>query len=111
MTFSQNVKAAIVDPEVFWRDKAEFADALEVMRYSFAISFFVFAGFLFNYTVTGQIWNLWPFEHTVLTIGRAIPCAVLQWILYATFPLSNTFFIDAFVFRKWPHQESKQRLI
>jgi hypothetical protein len=111
MNFSENVKAAIVDPEIFWRQKTEFADTLEVLRYSFAISFFVFPGFLFNYTITGQIWKLWPFEHTTLTVGRAIPCAILQWVLYATFPLTSTFFIDAVVFRKLSHQESKQRLI
>ncbi len=110
-TFSETVRAAIVDPEIFWRKKTEFADALEVLRYSFAISFFVFAGFLFNYTITGQIWNLWPFEHTTLTVGRAIPCAILQWVLYATFPISSTFFVDAVISRKSSHQESKQRLI
>jgi hypothetical protein len=111
MNFSENVRAAIADPEIFWRKKAEFADTLEVLRYSFAISFFVFAGFLFNYTITGQIWKLWPFEHTTLTVGRAIPCAILQWVLYATFPINSTFFIDAVISRKSSHQESKQRLI
>ena len=111
MTFSENVKAAIVDPEIFWRKKAEFGETLEVLRYSFAISFFVFAGFLFNYTITGQIWNLWPFEHTTLTVGRAIPCAIMQWVLYATLPLTSTFFIDATISRKSSRQESKQRLI
>lgn len=110
-SFSKNVRAAIVDPEIFWRTKTEFAETLEVLRYSFAISFFVFAGFLFNYTITGQIWNLWPFEHTTLTIGRAIPCAILQWILYATFPLISTFFIDVTISRKSSQQESRQRLI
>ena len=111
MTFSENVRAAIVDPEIFWRTKSEFADTLEVLRYSSAISFFVFAGFLFNYTITGQIWNLWPFEHTTLTVGRAIPCAILQWVLYATLPLTSTLFIDATISRKSSHQESRQRLI
>jgi hypothetical protein len=110
-TFSEIATAATVDPEVFWRKKAEFEDTFVVLRYSFAVSFFVFAGFLFNYTIVGQIWNLWPFEHTTLTVGRAIPCAILQWVLYATFPLTSTFFIDAVVSRKSSHQESKQRLI
>jgi hypothetical protein len=38
-------------------------------------------------------------------------CAILQWVLYATFPISSTFFIDTVVSRKSSHQESKQRLI
>ncbi len=111
MNFSEIVSTAIVDPEAFWRSKAEFAEPLEILRYSFCISFFVFAGFLFNYTITGQIWNLWPFKHTTLTVGRAIPCAILQWVLYATFPVTSTFFIDAVVSRKSTLQESKQRMI
>ncbi|HSE40744.1 MAG TPA: hypothetical protein VLH08_08265 [Acidobacteriota bacterium] len=111
MDFAKTATAAIADPMKFWQQNVEAADSHEALRYSFVVSFFVFAGFLFHYTITGQIWNYYPFEHTTLTVGRAIPCAIVQWMLYATFPAVNTFLMDATIFRKSTLAESKQRLI
>jgi hypothetical protein len=111
MTFPQTVAASIGDPIKFWQQNLYNSDPYEALRYSFIVSFFVFAGFLFHYTITGQIWNYYPFEHTTLTVGRAIPCALVQWMFYAIFPSVNTFLMDATFLRKSASTDSKQRLI
>ena len=111
MNFPLTVSAAIADPIKFWEQNLKNEDSFEALRYAFTVSFFVFAGFLFHYTITGKIWNYYPFEHTTLTVGRSIPLAIVQWMFYATFPAASTFIMDATFFRKSSSAESKQRMI
>ncbi len=85
MNFPLTVSAAIADPIKFWEQNLKNEDSFEALRYAFTVSFFVFAGFLFHYTITGKIWNYYPFEHTTLTVGRSIPLAIVQWMFYASF--------------------------
>jgi hypothetical protein len=111
MNFPQTVSAAIADPAKFWQQRLQHEDLYEVLRYSFTLPLFVFAGFLFHYTITGQIWNYYPFEHTTLTVGRSIPLAIVQWMYHAAFPAGCTFLLDATFLRKSSLTESKQRMI
>jgi Yip1 domain len=71
--------------EDFWKEPAS-SDLQDLLRYSFFLGFFPFAGYLFFYTITGTIWSFWPFIQTTQDVGSGLVFAVLQWILFATFP-------------------------
>jgi hypothetical protein len=108
--YSVYAASVLSSPENFWRKMDAAIETDEILRYSFFIGFFGFAGYLFHYTITGQIWNIWPFVHTTLTVGRAIPCAILQWIFLATFPVINTLILETFIFRKTSRELSRSTL-
>lgn len=80
--------------EAFW-DRADLtADAHDLLRFSFSLGIFPFAGFLFYYTVTGHVWNEWPFVNTTLPVVRGLMCACLQWIFFAMFPTISTLILE-----------------
>ena len=71
--------------EHFWKLSLN-PDFRELLRYSFFLGFFPFAGYLFSYAIRGTIWNFWPFVQTTLDVGSSLVFAALQWILFAIFP-------------------------
>jgi Yip1 domain len=62
----------------------------ELIRYSFALGVFPFAGYLFSYTIRGTIWNVWPFIQTTLDVGSGLVFAGMQWILFGIFPVLSS---------------------
>jgi len=72
--------------ENFWRQPSR-SELPELLRYSFFLGFFPFAGYLFSYTIRGTIWSYWPFIQTTLDTGSALVFASLQWILFGIFPV------------------------
>lgn len=80
--------------EAFW-DKPDIpTDTHEMLRFSFFMGLFPFAGFLFHYTVTGRVWNDWPFVNSTLPVLRGLMCAGLQWVLYGIFPTISTILLE-----------------
>lgn len=80
--------------EEFWDRMDVSTDTHEMLRFSFFLGLFPFAGFLFYYTVVGRIWNEWPLINTTLPVPRGLMCAGLQWIFFATFPTISTLILE-----------------
>jgi len=59
------------------------------------MGFFTFAGYLFSYALVGKIWNWIPFIQSTLSTVRALFCAGLQWIFFATFPILSSFILES----------------
>lgn len=94
LQYSQLETAVLQRPEQFW-EKAEFPSTLEeLMRFSSLMGFFAFAGYLFSYSLVGRIWNWWPFVQTTMPVTRALMCAGLQWVFFATFPLMSALILE-----------------
>jgi hypothetical protein len=70
----------------FWEDATQ-TELPDLLRYSFFLGLFPFAGYLLAYTIRGTIWSYWPFIQTTLDSGSGLIFSALQWILFATFPL------------------------
>lgn len=85
--------------ERFWDDPGIVAETHELLRFSFFLGLFPFAGYSFYYTVLGRVWNNWPFVNTTLPVLRGLMCAGLQWVFFATFPTISTLILD-FLFHK-----------
>lgn len=66
----------------------------ELIRFSFALGFFPFAGYLFSYTVRGTIWNVWPFVQTTLDVASGLVFAGMQWILFGIFPVLSSLILQ-----------------
>ena len=79
--------------EKFWNEP-ETADLHNLLRYSFFLGFFPFAGYLFSYTIRGTIWSYWPFIQTTLGVGSGLVFASLQWILFSTFPVVSALMLE-----------------
>lgn len=79
--------------ERFWNIPL-IADLHDLLRYSFFLGFFPFAGYLFSYTIRGTIWNYWPFVQTTLDVGSALVFASLQWILFGIFPVLGALVLE-----------------
>lgn len=84
--------------EAFWERADLTVDSHDLLKFSFFFGFFPFAGYLFYYTVSGHVWNEWPFINTTLPVLRGAMCAGLQWIFFAMFPTVSALILD-FVFR------------
>src|SRR5262245_12435017 len=79
--------------EDFWERRTSPGDPQELVRFSFFMGIFPFAGYLFYYTIVGVIWNEWPFINSTLPVLRGLMCAGLQWIFFSIFPtISNLIF-------------------
>jgi hypothetical protein len=70
-------------------------DFSDLLRYSFFLGLFPFAGYLCSYTLRGTIWSYWPFIRTTVDPGSAFVYSSLQWILFATFPLLCVLLMEA----------------
>jgi hypothetical protein len=79
--------------EKFWNDPGT-ADLHDLIRYSFFLGFFPFAGYLFFYTIRGTIWNYWPFIQTTLDVGSGVVFGALQWILFSIFPIVGALILE-----------------
>ena len=77
----------------FWSLRYEPA-LLDLLRHSFFLGFFPFAGYLANYTIRGTVWNVWPFVHTTLDVGSGLVFAGLQWIFFSIFPALSAVILD-----------------
>ena len=85
--------------ENFWSSRQR-PVLLELLRYSFFLGFFPFAGYLVNYTIRGTVWNVWPFVHTTLDVGSGLVFAGLQWIFFSIFPVISALIMDTLT-SKW----------
>ena len=83
----------------FWKAPDAPASFHEMLRFSALLSVLPLSGYLFSYTVIGQIWSVWPWIQTTLPVTRGLMCAGLQWMFFATFPLVSTLLLDPFVSR------------
>jgi hypothetical protein len=81
------------EQEDFWSGSLQ-TGFRELLRYSFALGFFPFAGYLFSYTVRGTIWNVWPFVQTTLDVRSGLVFAGMQWILFGIFPVLSSLILD-----------------
>ena len=81
------------EQEDFWNGLLQ-SGLHELIRYSFALGFFPFAGYLFSYTVRGTIWNVWPFIQTTLDVGSSLVFAGMQWILFGIFPVLSSLLLE-----------------
>ena len=86
-------------PESFWSMQRQ-SILFELLKYSFLLGFFPFAGYLVNYTIRGTIWNVWPFVHTTLDVGSGLVFAGLQWIFFSIFPALSSLILDMLT-SKW----------
>jgi len=86
--------------ENFWKEPEAPASFDELLRYSALLSILPLSGYLFSYTVVGQIWSTWPWIQTTLSVLRGIMCAGLQWMFFATFPLISSLVLDATLGRR-----------
>ena len=94
----------LLKQEFFWSDDRQ-SSIPDLIRYSFFLGFFPFAGYLVQYTLRGTIWNVWPFVQTTLDVGSGLMFAALQWIFFAMFPVLSSLFIELLFSR------SKQTLL
>jgi len=85
--------------ENFWKTPEAPASFDEMLRFSAFLSVLPLSGYLFSYTVVGQIWNTWPWIQTTLSVTRGLMCAGLQWMFFATFPLISSLVLDALLSR------------
>ena len=94
--------------ESFW-DRQDFpTDTHELLRYSFFLGLFPFAGFFFSYTVTGRVWNDWPFINSTLPVLRGLMCAGAQWVFFATFPIISTLLLELLYSRRPSPPDAKK---
>jgi hypothetical protein len=91
--------AILRQQENFW-SSPKHSDLFVLLRHSFLLGFFPFAGYLVNYTIRGTIWNVWPFVHTTLDVGSGIIFAGLQWIFFCIFPALSALILDLLT-SKW----------
>jgi hypothetical protein len=81
------------EQEDFWYGSLE-SGVGDLLRFSFALGFFPFAGYLFSYTIRGTIWNVWPFIQTTLDVGSGLVFAGMQWILFGIFPVLSSLILE-----------------
>ena len=81
------------EQEDFWDGSIQ-TNVSQLLRFSFALGFFPFAGYLFSYTVRGTIWNVWPFIQTTLDVGSGLVFAGMQWILFGIFPVLSSLILE-----------------
>ncbi len=81
--------------ENFWKTKEAPTSFDEMLRFSALLSILPLSGYLFSYTVVGQIWSTWPWIQTTLPVTRGLMCAGLQWMFFSTFPLISSLVLDA----------------
>ncbi len=91
--FVQTSMRVLREQEDFWYGSLP-SGVHEKIRYSFALGFFAFAGYLFSYTVRGTIWNVWPFIQTTMDVGSGLVFAGMQWILFGIFPLLSSLILE-----------------
>jgi hypothetical protein len=92
--------------EHFWDDVKEPATTYELLRFSFLMGVLPFSGYLFSYTVVGKIWSTFPFIQSTLPVTRALMCAGLQWVFFATFPMLSSLLLDLVSGRRMPDPHS-----
>lgn len=80
--------------ERFWTGSRQ-SSLLMLLRYSFFLGFFPFAGYLVNYTIRGTIWNVWPFVQTTVDVASGLVFAGLQWIFFGIFPVVASLIVEA----------------
>ena len=85
--------------ENFWERFEAPSSPYELLKFSILMGSLPFSGFFFHYAVLGKIWNMWPWVQSILPVLRALMCALLQWIFFATFPILSAMLIE-FLF-KW----------
>jgi hypothetical protein len=81
------------EQEDFWYGSFQ-SNVHGLIRYSFALGFFAFAGYLFSYTIRGTIWSVWPFIQTTLDVGSGLVFAGMQWILFGIFPVLSSLILQ-----------------
>ena len=81
------------EQEDFWYGSPQ-ARVNDLIRFSFVLGFFPFAGYFFSYTVRGTIWNVWPFIQTTLDVGSGLVFAGMQWILFGIFPVLSSLILE-----------------
>ena len=92
------------EEESFWSFNRD-SSVSGLLRYSFFLGFFPFAGYLVNYTIRGTIWNVWPFVQTTLDVGSGLVFAGLQWIFFSTFPIISALLMEIMTSRSNRHVE------
>ncbi|MCI0413849.1 YIP1 family protein [bacterium] len=92
-SFARTSMRVLQEQEDFWYGSLQ-TGLPELLRYSFALGFFPFAGYLFSYTVRGTIWNVWPFVQTTLDVGSGLVFAGMQWILFGIFPVLSSLVLE-----------------
>jgi hypothetical protein len=90
---SATILRVMSQQEKFWNEPAT-ANLHDLLRYSFFLGFFPFAGYLFSYTIRGTIWNYWPFVQTTLGVESGLVFAALQWILFSIFPMISSLILE-----------------
>jgi hypothetical protein len=102
--YSDTAMDVLSRAENFWERFEAPSNPYDLVKYSILMGLLPFSGFFFHYAVLGKIWNVWPWVQSILPVLRALMCALLQWIFFATFPILSAMLIE-FLF-KWLHPPS-----
>src|SRR3972149_11488086 len=92
--------------EAFWQDFNAPEEPYDLLRFSMLMGILPFSGYLLLYTITGKIWNMWPFIQSTLSVTQGLMCEGLQWIFFATFPILSALLLETILGRHRSFPES-----
>ena len=98
-SYSFTALDVLIRAENFWERFEAPSSPYNLLKFSILMGLLPFSGFFFHYAVLGKVWNFWPWVQSILPVLRALMCALLQWIFFATFPMLSAMLIE-FLF-KW----------